>query len=138
MKLTADAREVYIFASELSDQEYMALRSTGAWKWNRTKKRLEARITQDLLEHLALTVQLPEWAEAIRARLKLRDEEMARLRNEEHPTPVRPFPVRASLYEHQVRGANMALAVFGIAKGGDAPDTPSGRGYGLLYEMGCG
>ena len=116
MKLTADAREVYIFASELGDQEYMALRSTGAWKWNRTKKRLEARITQDLLEHLALTVQLPEWAEAIRALLKLRDEEMARLRNEEHPTPVRPFPVRASLYEHQVRGANMALCAFGIMR----------------------
>ena len=129
MKLTADAREVYIFASELSDQEYMVLRSTGAWKWNRTKKRLEARITQDLLEHLALTVQLPEWAEAIRARLKLRDEEMARLRSEEHPTPVRPFPVRASLYEHQVRGANMALANMLNEKRG---------GFGFLYEMGTG
>ena len=136
MRLTSDTTGTYIFTDGLSDQEYIALRQTQAWKWNRTKHRLEARITAQLLTELSEMGPLPEWAEDIRKDYVRRDTEMQRLRNEEHPEPVVPFPVRAKLYEHQIRGANMALCAFGIARGGDAGTVSQSRGFGLLYEMG--
>jgi SNF2 family DNA or RNA helicase len=51
----------------------------------------------------------------------------------EDPAPLLPYPVKANLYKHQIRGANMALRAFGAL---DAK-TPGG-GFGELFEMGCG
>ena len=136
MKLTADATGTYIFAEGLSEPEYLRLREMQSWKWNRTKRRMEARITPDLVNALAEAGPLPEWLEEIRRAYQRRDIEMQKLRNEEHPTPVVTFPVRAKLYDHQTRGANMALCAFGIMRGGDAThaERKSRSGFGLLYE----
>ncbi len=32
----------------------------------------------------------------------------------ENPKPFYPYPVKMPLYRHQIRGANMALLVFGF------------------------
>lgn len=120
MRLTSDTTGTYAFADNLRDEEYLALRATGAWKWNRSKHRMEARITAQLLGDLSEMGPLPEWAAEILRGYERRDAEMQRLRNEDHPEPVVPFPVRAKLYDHQTRGANMALCAFGITEGGDA------------------
>lgn len=50
------------------------------------------------------------------------------------PEPAGDYPVKADLYEYQLRAANMAMAAFGVT----APHTLAHSGFGLLFEMGCG
>jgi len=49
------------------------------------------------------------------------------MRIKENVTPIIQPPVKANLFQHQVRGYNMALINFTLR-----------RGFGFLFEMGCG
>lgn len=87
----------------------------------------------NLLDGLARYYKLPADMETKRQRLGKTRREIDAERLAEDPAPLLPYPVKANLYKHQIRGANMALRAFGAL---DAK-TPGG-GFGELFEMGCG
>jgi SNF2 family DNA or RNA helicase len=90
-------------------------------------------VSLNLLDGLARYYKLPADMETKRQRLGKTRREIDAERLAEDPAPLLPYPVKANLYKHQIRGANMALRAFGAL---DAK-TPGG-GFGELFEMGCG
>lgn len=119
--------------AELSNLDFQRLKNIGGLRWNRTTRCMVGPVSLNLLDGLARYYKLPADMETKRQRLGKTRREIDAERLAEDPTPLLPYPVKANLYKHQIRGANMALRAFGAL---DAK-TPGG-GFGELFEMGCG
>lgn len=119
--------------AELSNLDFQRLKNISGLRWNRTTRCMVGPVSLNLLDGLARFYKLPADMEAKRQRLGKTRREIDAERLAEDPAPLLPYPVKANLYKHQIRGANMALRAFGAL---DAK-TPGG-GFGELFEMGCG
>ena len=119
--------------AELSNLDFQRLKNISGLRWNRTTRCMVGPVSLNLLDGLAHYYKLPADMETKRQRLGKTRREIDAERLAEDPAPLLPYPVKANLYKHQIRGANMALRAFGAL---DAK-TPGG-GFGELFEMGCG
>lgn len=119
--------------AELSNLDFQRLKNISGLRWNRTTRCMVGPVSLNLLDGLARYYKLPADMETKRQRLGKTRREIDAERLAEYPAPLLPYPVKANLYKHQIRGANMALRAFGAL---DAK-TPGG-GFGELFEMGCG
>lgn len=119
--------------AELSNLDFQRLKNISSLRWNRTTRCMVGPVSLNLLDGLARYYKLPADMETKRQRLGKTRREIDAERLAEDPAPLLPYPVKANLYKHQIRGANMALRAFGAL---DAK-TPGG-GFGELFEMGCG
>lgn len=119
--------------AELSNLDFQRLKNVSGLRWNRTTRCMVGPVSLNLLDGLARYYKLPADMETKRQRLGKTRREIDAERLAEDPAPLLPYPVKANLYRHQIRGANMALRAFGAL---DAK-TPGG-GFGELFEMGCG
>lgn len=119
--------------AELSNLDFQRLKNISGLRWNRTTRCMVGPVSLNLLDGLARYYKLPANMETKRQRLGKTRREIDAERLAEDPAPLLPYPVKANLYKHQIRGANMALRAFGAL---DAK-TPGG-GFGELFEMGCG
>lgn len=119
--------------AELSNLDFQSLKNISGLRWNRTTRCMVGPVSLNLLDGLARYYKLPADMETKRQRLGKTRREIDAERLAEDPAPLLPYPVKANLYKHQIRGANMALRAFGAL---DAK-TPGG-GFGELFEMGCG
>lgn len=119
--------------AELSNLDFQRLKNISGLRWNRTTRCMVGPVSLNLLDGLARYYKLPADMETKRQRLGKTRREIDAERLAEDPAPLLPYPVKANLYKHQIRGANMALRAFGAM---DAK-TPGG-GFGELFEMGCG
>ena len=119
--------------AELSNLDFQRLKNISGLRWNRTTRCMVGPVSLNLLDALARYYKLPADMETKRQRLGKTRREIDAERLAEDPAPLLPYPVKANLYKHQIRGANMALRAFGAL---DAK-TPGG-GFGELFEMGCG
>ena len=119
--------------AELSNLDFQRLKNISGLRWNRTTRCMVGPASLNLLDGLARYYKLPADMETKRKRLGKTRREIDAERLAEDPAPLLPYPVKANLYKHQIRGANMALRAFGAL---DAK-TPGG-GFGELFEMGCG
>lgn len=119
--------------AELSNLDFQRLKNISGLRWNRTTRCMVGLVSLNLLDGLARYYKLPADMETKRQRLGKTRREIDAERLAEDPAPLLPYPVKANLYKHQIRGANMALRAFGAL---DAK-TPGG-GFGELFEMGCG
>lgn len=119
--------------AELSNLDFQRLKNISGLRWNRTTRCMVGPVSLNLLDGLARYYKLPADMETKRQRLGKTCREIDAERLAEDPAPLLPYPVKANLYKHQIRGANMALRAFGAL---DAK-TPGG-GFGELFEMGCG
>lgn len=119
--------------AELSNLDFQRLKNISGLRWNRTTRCMVGPVSLNLLDGLARFYKLPADMETKRQRLGKTRREIDAERLAENPAPLLPYPVKANLYKHQIRGANMALRAFGAL---DAK-TPGG-GFGELFEMGCG
>lgn len=119
--------------AELSNLDFQRLKNISGLRWNRTTRCMVGPVSLNLLDGLARSYKLPADMETKRQRLGKTRREIDAERLAEDPAPLLPYPVKANLYKHQIRGANMALRAFGAL---DAK-TPGG-GFGELFEMGCG
>lgn len=122
-----------ITIAELSNLDFQRLKNISGLRWNRTTRCMVGPVSLNLLDGLARFYKLPADMETKRQRLGKTRREIDAERLAEDPAPLLPYPVKANLYKHQIRGANMALRAFGAL---DAK-TPGG-GFGELFEMGCG
>lgn len=119
--------------AELSNLDFQRLKNISGLRWNRTTRCMVGPVSLNLLDGLARYYKLPADMETKRQRLGKTRREIDAERLAEDPAPLLPYPVKANLYKHQIRGANMALRAFG------ALDTKTpGGGFGELFEMGCG
>ena len=105
------------------------LKKTGMLRWNKAARTYSAPVTLDLLDVLAQIFPLPDTVEVERRRLAGIARQLDAQRAAAEPVPLTAYPVRAKLFRHQVRAANMALIQLS-----SKPST----GFGLLFEMGCG
>lgn len=119
--------------AELSNLDFQRLKNISGLRWNRTTRCMVGPVSLNLLDGLARYYKLPADMETKRQHLGKTRREIDAERLAEDPAPLLPYPVKANLYKHQIRGANMALRAFGAL---DAK-TPGG-GFGELFEMGCG
>lgn len=99
---------------EADNVQFTIIKSWNKMKWNKKLQQLEGIADMELLDKLASIVRLPPSIEQHRADLHKVQDAVDRERVNENPEPAYPYPVKMSLYKHQVRGANMALLTFGL------------------------
>lgn len=118
-----------IVLAQIEQARMDKLKKTGMLRWNKAARTYSAPVTLDLLDVLAQIFPLPDTVEAERRRLAGIARQLDAQRAASEPVPLTSYPVRARLFRHQVRAANMALIQLS--------SKPS-AGFGLLFEMGCG
>ena len=99
---------------EVDNVHFTVIKSWNKMKWNRSLRQLEGIADMELLDKLAGLFRLPAHIEAYRRRLHVVQDAMERERMNPAPAPLYDYPVKLPLYQHQVRGANMALLTFGF------------------------
>lgn len=99
---------------EVDNVHFTVIKSWNKMKWNRSLKQLEGIADMELLDKLAGLFRLPAHIEEYRQRLHTVQDAVDRERMNPAPVPMFNYPVKLPLYQHQVRGANMALLTFGF------------------------
>lgn len=122
-------KEGRIILAEIEQARMDRLKKTRMLRWNKADCTYSAPVSLDLLNTLAGIFRLPDGIETERRRLDYMARRLEGERNAAKPLPLVPYPVKAELFQHQVRAANMAMIQF-------AAKQPAG--FGLLFEMGCG
>lgn len=95
---------------------YATLRSWGILTYHKPTQTLRGAVSLELLDNLAGLGKLPPEIETERRRLRAVKDAVDAERQSEHPMPLVHYPVKAKLFEHQIRGANMCLLTFGAAE----------------------
>ncbi len=90
------------------------IKSWGKMKYSKSYQMFEGPISMELLNKLAGLIRLPPTVEAVRKNMNEVQEAVDQERIREDPKPLVDYPVKKSLYQHQVRAANMALLTFGL------------------------
>ena len=90
------------------------IKSWGKMKYSRSNQMYEGPVSMELLNRLAGLVRLPPAIEAVRKNMNKVQEAVDQERVRKEPKPLVDYPVTKSLYQHQVRAANMALLTFGL------------------------
>lgn len=115
MKIKMD--KGYIIIIEANSTQTAVLKSWGGMmKWNKRQKWWEGLVCAELLNRLAKLIPLTEPLNAERHRLNAVQEavDAERVRPAGDLKPLAKYPVKRSLYAHQMRAANMALLTFGL------------------------
>lgn len=121
---------------DADEAQFAIIKSWNKTRWNKAAKVLTGIADMELLDKLAGMVRLPAPIEARRSAMHELQDAVDRERMNADPKPLFDYPVRVPLYKHQIRGANMAAMVFGF--GSRKTEEPINKGFGLLFEMGCG
>lgn len=124
MKMGIIGKEVHI--KEFTDAQYQIMTSWGLLKWQRKTHELTGLASLELLDKLAGIVILPPGIEERRQHERRIADAVQAQRLAKNPKPLRPPPVDANLYAHQIGAYNAALILFGFA---DPPEVPE-RGEG--------
>lgn len=112
-------KDGYIQIIEADSTQTAVLKSWGSMmKWIKQKKWWEGLVCAELLDRLAGLVPLPAPIESERRRLNLVQSavDAERIRPVGELKPLAKYPVKKSLYAHQVRASNMCLLTFGIVR----------------------
>lgn len=103
-----------IFIKEADNNQFLIIKSWNKMKWSKAEQMLYGPADMELLNKLAGLVRLPAPIEERRQHLNKVAAAVDRERMKEEPVPLYKYPVKLPLYKHQIRGANMALMVFGL------------------------
>lgn len=103
-----------ILIKEADNNQFLIIKSWGKMKWSKADLMFYGPADVELLNKLAGIVRLPAPIEELRRRLNKVAAAVDRERMKKDPKPLYKYPVKLPLYKHQVRGANMALMVFGL------------------------
>lgn len=103
------------------------IKSWNKMKWIRSTQMLVGDASDELLNRLASLVRLPAYIEEERKRRNRRQLAVNTERTVPDPRPLVRYPVKKSLYLHQIRSANMALVEFGLV---DPAEVLKGEGNG--------
>lgn len=107
-------RDGKILIAEADATQAAVLRSWGAFRYVRGRGWYEGELSRDLLNRLAKLIRLPGPIEAVRVQENRTQEAVDRLRTMQDPQPLRPVPLKGTLYQHQIRAYDMALVEMGF------------------------
>lgn len=116
-----------LIIKDITSEQFAVIKSWNKMVWKKATKTLEAPCEIELLDKLSTLVKLPPRISAYKDELMKVQTAVDDMRIKENVTPIIQPPVKANLFQHQVRGYNMALINFTLR-----------RGFGFLFEMGCG
>lgn len=116
-----------LIIKDITSEQFAVIKSWNKMVWKKATKTLEASCEIELLDKLSTLVKLPPRISAYRDELMKVQTAVDDMRIKENVTPIIQPQVKANLFQHQVRGYNMALINFTLR-----------RGFGFLFEMGCG
>ena len=106
-----------IYLKELNRTQYDVISQWKHMKWNKSLKMLVGLADIETLDKLHNFTGLPVEFEKKRLKMKKKAHLIDRERLKQKPIPLLKYPVKVSLYEHQVRAANMALLQFEMIDG---------------------
>ena len=112
MQIAVKGYNIYI--KEMTRTQYDVISQWKHMKWNRSLKMLVGLADIETLDKLHNFIKLPVPIEKKRLKMKRKAQLIDKERLKKNPTPLLKYPVKVSLYEHQVRAANMALLQFEI------------------------
>ena len=122
MKMALKDGQVLI--KDADNMQFTIIKSWNKMKWSKAEQMLHGPADGELLNKLSGLVRLPEVIEAERQRLNRIQDAIDAERMAEEPVPIYKYPVKMSLFKHQVRGANMAMLAFGLVDPAQAaPDN---------------
>lgn len=121
-----------IILAEIEPLRYEQLKRMGIFRRNKTTRTMTGPVSLDALNALHNRFTLPDFVETERERLAEVASQVEQQREGKEPKPLAAYPVRAQMFQHQIRGANMAL--LQLTSGGKEQH----KGFGFLFEMGCG
>ena len=98
---------------EADSVQFNVIKSWNKMKWDKATKTLVGVADLELLDKLSDIVRLPPTIEDYRTSLQAIRDAVDRERVNPEPRPFYRYPVKMPLYQHQTRGANMALLTFG-------------------------
>lgn len=112
-----------VILAEVEPLRFEQLKRIGLLRWNKSSRSYSAPLSLDLLNALQQLFNLPGYIEEERQRLLGVQRKVEEERAAKDPAPLYDYPVNATLFKHQTRGANMAMLVFGLdpPKGGGDP-----------------
>ncbi len=116
-----------LIIKDITSEQFAVIKSWNKMVWKKATKTLESPCEIELLDKLSTLVKLPPRISAYKDELMKVQTAVDDMRIKENVTPIIQPPVKANLFQHQVRGYNMALINFTLR-----------RGFGFLFEMGCG
>lgn len=93
---------------------YHLLKGVSGLSYQRSSRTMSGAATLSLLDDLSGIGRLPKDIEAERQRMRAVRDAMDAERDNPAPKPLVHYPVKATLYAHQIRAANMALLHFGL------------------------
>ena len=102
-----------LLIKEADNVQFAVIKSWGKMKWSKATQTLTGIADIELLDKLSSIVKLPPHIEALRQELHRTAAAVDEERMNDDPEPLLDYPVKMSLFRHQVRGANMAAMVFG-------------------------
>lgn len=103
-----------LIVADADSTQHTVIKSWNAMRWNRSRQWLEGPATGELLNKMASLVRLPAPIEAKRQRINGIQAAVDAERMKAVPEPLYKYPVKIPLFQHQIRGANMALLTFGL------------------------
>lgn len=121
-----------VILAEIEPLRHEQLKRIGLLRWNKTTRTMTGTISLDLLNALSRIFTLPPFVEAERQHLLNIAGQVEQQREAPEPVALVKYPVKAQMFKHQVRGANMALLQL------TSGSPEQGKGFAFLFEMGCG
>ena len=106
MQLALLGEKIYI---KNNRDEYAIVKGLPNAKYNKKLKAWEVPATLDMLNRLNSIVKLTVNLEQERERLFRKQTAIDAARMEKDPVPIMKYPVKVSLFKHQIRAANMAM-----------------------------
>lgn len=103
-----------LYIRDATPAQTAIIRTWDGMHWSRSEQVFSAPITAELLGRLGKIVRLPEPLVAEQKRLQARADAIDAERLNAAPEPLYEYPVKYKMYEHQIRGANMALIALGL------------------------
>jgi len=106
MKIALYGDKIYLRNTQA---EYPIIKGLPNAKFDKKISAWEVPKTLDMLDRIQRFVKLPPAVEAERQRLRRKQERIDAERLNDKPEPLLKYPVKANLFQHQIRGANMAM-----------------------------
>lgn len=107
-------KEGQILIKDADNTQFTIIKSWSKMKWSRAERMFYGPADIETLNKLSGIVRLPKPIEAERQRLNEIAQAVDAERMKATPKPLYKYPVKYSLFKHQVRAANMCLLTFGL------------------------
>ncbi|MGN1130976.1 MAG: DEAD/DEAH box helicase [Ruminococcus sp.] len=134
-KLTSDSK---LYLKNCDPSQFAIIKSWNLMKYSRKDGLFSGIANLELLNKLNGICRLPPRIESYRLQLQKIQDKLDYIRNSEKVETIIKPPVKVNLFEHQLRAYNMAMVHFGVMKCCNENPFITNKGFGLLFEMGCG